>query len=105
LPSGSSVFAESCPTIVRGGSSETRYFVPEHPWLLIIELHGRGRSKAEFISKLSIVLEEADETLFWLELISEMKINDGQEMQSFMKEGNELAAIMASSIKTAKTNK
>jgi four helix bundle protein len=65
----------------------------------------RGRSKAEFISKLSIVLEEADETLFWLELINEMKIYNGQEMQSVMKEGNELAAIMASSIKTAKTNK
>ena len=65
----------------------------------------RGRSKAEFISKLSIVLEEADETLFWLELMSEMKIYDGREMQSLMKEGNELAAIMASSIKTAKSNK
>ena len=35
----------------------------------------RGRSKAEFISKLAIVEEEADETLFWLELIKEMNIS------------------------------
>lgn len=35
---------------------------------------GRGRSKAEFISKLAIVEEEADETMFWLELIKEMNI-------------------------------
>ena len=33
----------------------------------------RGRSKAEFVSKLGIVLEEGDETLFWLELIKELK--------------------------------
>ena len=40
----------------------------------------RGRSDAEFISKFNIVLEEADETLFWLEIIKEMKWKDTSEL-------------------------
>ncbi len=65
----------------------------------------RGRSKAEFISKLGIVVEEADETLFWLELIKEMKTINIPEVNALMKESNELLAIMVSSIKTAKLSK
>ena len=61
-----------------------------------------GRSKAEFISKLSIVLEEADESLFWLELIDEMDISGEAQVQALKKECNELVAIMVASIKTAK---
>ena len=62
----------------------------------------RGRSKAEFISKLAIVEEEADETLFWLELIKEMKIFDGAIVDSLMKESDEIVAISVSSIKTTR---
>jgi four helix bundle protein len=65
----------------------------------------RGRSKAEFVSKLGIVLEEGDETLFWLELIQEMEICRDNELPSLMKECDEIVAIVVSSIKTAKTEK
>ena len=65
----------------------------------------RGRSKAEFISKLAIVEEEADETLFWLELIKETKIFDHPSVDSLMKENNEIIAIIVSSIRTARRNK
>jgi len=62
----------------------------------------RGRSKAEFISKLAIVEEEADETLFWLELIQEMDILNEPLIESLMKECDELIAIIVTSIKTVK---
>jgi four helix bundle protein len=62
----------------------------------------RSRSKAEFISKLAIVEEEADETLLWLELINEMRIMDKSLVDDLMKENDELIAIIVSSIKTAK---
>ena len=65
----------------------------------------RGRSKAEFVSKLGIVLEEGDETLFWLELINEMEICDENLVPSLMQECDELVAIVVSSIKTAKQEK
>ncbi len=50
----------------------------------------RGRSKAEFVSKLGIVLEEGDETLFWLELINEMEICDENLVPSLMQECDEI---------------
>jgi len=62
----------------------------------------RGRSKAEFVSKLGIVLEEADETLFWLELIDEMAIHGGSSVGLLIQECDEITAIMVTSIKTAK---
>ena len=65
----------------------------------------RGRSKAEFVSKLGIVLEEGDETLFWLELIYEMEICAENIVPSLMQECDEIVAIVVSSIKTAKQEK
>ena len=65
----------------------------------------RARSKAEFISKLSIVEEEADETLFWLELINEMGILDNNLLDPLMIEADEIVAIIVSSIKTARKRK
>ena len=62
----------------------------------------RGRSKAEFVSKLGIVLEEADETQFWLELIDQMAIHGGSSAGFLMQECDEITAIMVTSIKTAK---
>ena len=64
----------------------------------------RGRSKSEFISKLSIVEEEADETLFWLEVINEMKVFNYDKFEELMKENDEILAIVVASIKTAKKN-
>ena len=62
----------------------------------------RARSKAEFISKLSIVEEEADETLFWLKIIDEMEILKKESLDSLMKESDEIIAIIVASIKTAR---
>ena len=62
----------------------------------------RGRSKAEFISKLGIVLEEADESGFWLELIIEGRLLKTDRVSSLLNESNELTAIFTSSIKSAK---
>ena len=60
----------------------------------------RARSKAEFIAKLSIVVEEADETLLWLEMIGEAGIAKVDESQ--LKEAKELLFIMSASRKSAK---
>ncbi len=65
----------------------------------------RARSTADFISKLAIVEEEADETLFWLELIKEMKILDNDSIDSQMKENDEIIAIIVASIKTSRKNR
>lgn len=65
----------------------------------------RAKSNADFIYKIQIVEEEADESLFWLELISESKIVSAKRLQPLMDEANELTAIFTSSGKTAKNNK
>ena len=62
----------------------------------------RVRSNADFISKIAIVEEESDETLFWLELLSESKILPSEKLQDLIKEANELTAIFTASGKTAK---
>lgn len=64
----------------------------------------RSRSKAEFISKMSVVLEEADESALWLELMSETNTLPSTCTQDLLKETNELAAIFGASIRTAKGN-
>ena len=53
----------------------------------------------------SIVEEEADETLFWLELIKEIEIVDKALLNPLMQENNEIIAIIVASIKTARKNK
>jgi len=65
----------------------------------------RARSTADFISKLSIVEEEADETLFWLEVINEMDILDEASIDSLMQENDEIISIIVSSIKTSRKRK
>jgi four helix bundle protein len=62
----------------------------------------RARSKAEFISKLGIVLEEADETIFWLELFLEGGIVKRERLESLLKEAEELTSIFVASLCTAK---
>jgi four helix bundle protein len=65
----------------------------------------RGRSSAEFISKLNIVLEEADESMFWLEIIGETNEKiDNNKLKSLHKESDELTAIFTASLKTARRN-
>lgn len=62
----------------------------------------RARSKAEFIAKIGIVVEEADETIFWLELLEETGIVQQGQAQELTNEANELLAIFAASQLTAK---
>ena len=62
----------------------------------------RARSDREFIAKRSIVIEESDETLFWLEIILEKQWINKSEIDIIWKEGNELTAIFVSSMKTIK---
>jgi four helix bundle protein len=64
---------------------------------------GLARSKAEFVSKLGIVLEEADETVFWLELLGDSGIIEASRLRELLAEGNELVAIFLASRKTAKS--
>lgn len=64
----------------------------------------RARSKAEFISKIKIVEEEADESLYWLELIQELKFFKAELITDLIKEADELTAIFTSTVKTAKKN-
>jgi four helix bundle protein len=60
----------------------------------------RGKSKADVISKLAIVEEEADETIYWLELLVETKIVESSRVDSLLKETNEIVAMVVASIKT-----
>ncbi len=63
---------------------------------------GRARSRAEFISKMGIVIEEADETVFWLELLVNSGIMTKPRLDNLIAEANELVAIFVASQKTAK---
>jgi four helix bundle protein len=62
----------------------------------------RSRSKAEFISRMSVVVEEADETAFWLELLIETSIIPEVRLRDLLSEANELLAIFAASFWTAR---
>jgi four helix bundle protein len=64
----------------------------------------RSRSEKEFIAKMGIIIEEADETLYWLEIMSEVSQFDRskKEIEILMKEANELTAIFVSTLKTLK---
>jgi four helix bundle protein len=64
----------------------------------------RAQSRAEFAAKLSIVVEEADETLYWLELLEESGLIQPERLRELIKEADELVAIATSSRRTAKAN-
>ena len=55
----------------------------------------RARSKAEFFAKMSIVVEEADETVFWLELLEESQLVTADRLASLKQEATEILSIMA----------
>jgi four helix bundle protein len=63
-----------------------------------------AQSKASFVSKLSIVLEETDESFFWLEFIIEEKLLKRKTVEPLLKESDELIAIFVVSRKTARKN-
>jgi len=64
----------------------------------------KAKSKADFINKIGIVLEEADESLFWLELINESELLKNESIRILMKEADELTAIFSSIRKSSREN-
>ena len=62
----------------------------------------RGRTPAEFVSKIGIVIEEADESLYWLELLADSGAVKPEMVADLMKEANELVAIFTASSKTVR---
>ncbi len=60
----------------------------------------RGKSAKDVIAKLGIVEEEADESLFWMELLIEAELVPEKRLADLMQEGNEILAMTVSSIKT-----
>jgi four helix bundle protein len=64
----------------------------------------RARSKAEFFSKLSITVEEADECVLWLELLKESGISNTIKSVELHKEASEIIAVLAKARKTTREN-
>jgi len=62
----------------------------------------RARSKADFISKLGIAEEEADESLFWLECLTDLATKSHPELGRLLKEADEITAILVASRKRAR---
>src|SRR6266704_6832741 len=65
----------------------------------------RAKSTSDFIAKMGIVEEEADEILFWLELLEENKLVPAAKLIAIKQEADELIAITVASIKTARSNR
>ena len=64
----------------------------------------RSRSKADFISKVGITIEEADESQHWLEMLGEAGLVPQDKLEQLAKEADELVAILTASAKTAREN-
>ena len=64
----------------------------------------RSRSEAEFHAKISIVVEEADESLFWMEILTEAEIIQKTEVDKLMNEAGEIVKVMAKARKTVSSN-
>lgn len=62
----------------------------------------RARSKAEFVAKMGVSLEEADETVYWLELLAKGEIMSPDKLRDLMDEAGQLVSILVASVRTAK---
>ena len=62
----------------------------------------RGRSRADFISRMGIVEEECDEALYWIDVLVELGLATSKRVEQLRAEANEIIAITVSSIKTAR---
>ncbi len=65
----------------------------------------RGKSSADFIYKIEIVIEEADESTYWLEVSEKAQLLQPDVTKSLIMEANELVSIFVATVKTAKNNK
>ena len=62
----------------------------------------RARSQADFIAKMGIVEEEADESMYWMELLVDAGLANKGDVNELMSEANQIVAMVVSSIKTAR---
>jgi four helix bundle protein len=92
LPKSSTVAQVLGKQVLRSGTSVGANYREAH----------RARSKAEFISKIGEVLKEADETLYWLELLVEENVLPAKRLQPLTTEANELVAIFTTISKHSK---
>jgi four helix bundle protein len=83
-----------CPQLGRSGSSISANY----------RAACRARSRAEFISKLGLVVEEADETEHWLDVLREADLVSGEHWTELRREAGELRAIFKASLDTARAN-
>jgi four helix bundle protein len=81
--------------LVRSGTSAGAQYREAH----------RARSTAEFISKLECVIQELDESVYWLELLAEASLVPTAKLSLLQAEANESMAIFVASVRTAKSNK
>ena len=65
----------------------------------------RAKSQADFIAKMGIVEEEADESMYWIDLLVESGLAKKEDLASLSDEANQIVAIVVSSIRTAKENR
>jgi four helix bundle protein len=65
----------------------------------------RSRSRADFVSKMGIVEEECDETVYWIEVLLELRLIAEKRVKELLQEANEIVAVTVSSIKTARKQK
>ena len=65
----------------------------------------RAKSTADFIHKIQIVIEEADESHYWLEIVKEAELIQSEGLDRLIQEANELTAIFTATDKTAKANR
>jgi len=92
LPKSNTVAQVLGKQVLRSGTSVGANYREAH----------RARSKAEFVSKIGDVLKEADETLYWLELLLEEDILASTRLQPLAAEANELVAIFTAISKRSK---
>jgi four helix bundle protein len=59
----------------------------------------RARTSPDYISKLGMAIEQADESLYWMEMLVEAKLIPGDKLTALMKEANEIVAILTASAK------
>jgi four helix bundle protein len=65
----------------------------------------RARSRREFIAKLGVAVDEAEESVLWLTVTAQSSIQDNAEAESLLSEGREILAILSKSHKTARENR
>jgi len=65
----------------------------------------RAKSTADFIYKIEIIIEEADESMYWLEVCDKAKLLPDTLINTLIKEANELVSIFVATVKTSKNNR